>query len=400
VAIGGHGRRADRLGEDAGLQGALADGHRQLRVADDERDDLRRGALGREALAGQLGAQDVGVGGELVDHLGMFLEDFERRQRRRDRRRRQGGREDQRARAVGEVVAHRRAAGGERAVGPERLPQRADDDVDDAVQTRLGHGAAPVRPQAAGPVRLVHDDPQAVALGKAYKFLQRRDVAVHREHAVGDDDPRPPAVLLEPPREMLDVAVVVDEGLGARQPAAVDQRGVVELVGVDDSAVARQPRQRADHAEVRQVSRAEQHRRLGALERRQRLLQPPVHGHRPGHQPGRAGTRAPAHRRVGRGLAHARVVGEPEVVVGAQQQDRPAVDHDARPLRARHVAHPPVQAGLPQLLQAGFDVAHDAAAQCPNGMPDSCAASSGLSAAAGQRLGAPSGRGGTVSFLA
>jgi hypothetical protein len=30
---------------------------------------------------------------------------------------------------------------------------------------------------------------------------------------------------------MVDVAVAVDDGLGAREPAAVDDRGVVELVG-------------------------------------------------------------------------------------------------------------------------------------------------------------------------
>ena len=40
------------------------------------------------------------------------------------------------------------------------------------------------------------------------------------------------------------------------------------------------------------------------------------------HQPRRAGADAPAHRRLGGRLAHARVIGQPEVVVRAEQQHR------------------------------------------------------------------------------
>ena len=49
-------------------------------------------------------------------------------------------------------------------------------------------------------------------------------------------------------------------------------------------------------------------------------------------------------------------VGEPEVVVGAEQHHRPAVEQDLRPLRALDQAQPAMQAGLPQLLQAGREV--------------------------------------------
>ena len=97
-------------------------------------------------------------------------------------------------------------------------------------------------------------------------LLERRDVAVHREDRVGDDQrAAPPRACAQAPGEVLDVAVVVDEDLGARQPAAVDDRGVVELVGEDDVAAAGE---RGDDAGVGQVARAEQQRGLGALERR------------------------------------------------------------------------------------------------------------------------------------
>ena len=46
--------------------------------------------------------------------------------------------------------------------------------------------------------------------------------------------------LAHAPGEVLDVAVAVDEGLRARQAAAVDDRRVVELVGEDDLAGAGQ----------------------------------------------------------------------------------------------------------------------------------------------------------------
>ena len=53
---------------------------------------------------------------------------------------------------------------------------------------------------------------------------------------------------------------------------------------------------------------------------------------------------APAHRGLGRRLAHARVVGEAEVVVGAQQQHRPAVEQHGRPLRSADQPQAPARA--------------------------------------------------------
>ena len=46
-----------------------------------------------------------------------------------------------------------------------------------------------------------------------------------------------PLRLAQSPGEVLEVAVVVDEGLGAREAAAVDDRSVVELVAEDDVAL-------------------------------------------------------------------------------------------------------------------------------------------------------------------
>jgi hypothetical protein len=83
------------------------------------------------------------------------------------------------------------------------------------------------------------------------------------------------------PLEVLDVAVAVDDHLCSREPAAIHDRGVVELVGEDCVSATGQG---ADHAEVGQVSRPEQDACLAALEGREALLQATVDGHRPRHQ--------------------------------------------------------------------------------------------------------------------
>jgi hypothetical protein len=179
--------------------------------------------------------------------------------------------------------------------------------------------------------------------------------------------------------EVVEVAVVVDEGLRARQPAAVDDRRVVELVGEDDVAPVGQCRH---HAHVGEVARAEQQRGLGALERREALLEPAVDGHRARDESRGPGADAPAHRRVGRRLTHARVIGEAEVVVRAQQEDRLAVEDDAGALGPAHEAHLPEQPAVPKLGEALLHVGHAAVFS------------------SGQAFSAPSGRGGTVAFLA
>jgi hypothetical protein len=156
-------------------------------------------------------------------------------------------------------------------------------------------------------------------------------------------------------RERVEVGVRVDDGLGSRQPAAVDDRGVVELVREHDPA---RRRERGDHARVGQEARAEQHACLGALERRELLLDARVQRHVPRHQARRPRARAPLLGGVRGGGAESRVAGQPEVVVGAQQQHLAAVEPDLRPLRALDHAQLAEQPGGAQLLEDGVDVGH------------------------------------------
>ena len=90
---------------------------------------------------------------------------------------------------VDQVLDHLRARAGVRAVGAERLAQRSDHDVDLALEARGGDSAAPVGADVARGMGLVDDDPRAVDLGELGDVRQRRDVAVHREDRVRDDQP-------------------------------------------------------------------------------------------------------------------------------------------------------------------------------------------------------------------
>ena len=79
------------------------------------------------------------------------------------------------------------AAGDVAAERADGLRQRADLHVDAAVQAEVIDGAASVRAEHAARVRIVHHHDAAVLLGEVAELRQRAEVAVHAEHAVGDE---------------------------------------------------------------------------------------------------------------------------------------------------------------------------------------------------------------------
>jgi hypothetical protein len=257
--------------------------------------------------------------------------------------------------AVDEEAGRHVVAAGEAAVGAERLAERAGDDVDRSLQPGLGDGAAPARAERAERLRLVHQHARVVAVRELDDLRQRRDVAVESEHAVGGDQRAAAVGLVQPPGEVLGVGVAVREHVRPRQPAAVGDRRVCELVVENDLAPARE---RGDHAEVGERAGPEHDRGVGSREAREALLEPPVQGHGAGGHPGGAGADAPAHRRVRRGLPHPRMVGEPKAVAGAQHEHRPPVEHHPRALRAADQSGAAVEAELLELVQAVVEIQH------------------------------------------
>ncbi len=175
---------------------------------------------------------------------------------------------------------------------------------------------------------LVDHQPSAVALAQIADLVQWRDVALHREDAVHDDQ-HAAAVALGAVEHLLElVQPVMAEGpeLRSREQAAVEDRGMVG--GVHDHGVAG-TEQCAQRADVGLVAGAEDDRGLGPHPFGDLTLELEVKGDRPVQQP-RAGQPGPvAVQGVLRALHHPLVAGQPEVVVRAQ--------HDA--LRTLHLDH-------------------------------------------------------------
>ena len=261
-----------------------------------------------------------GVRPEPVAQLGEPLHEVDRLQARGGNRRGDAVREEIRPRALAEQLDDLASAGDvptRRAT--HRLAERSRDDVDalaDAVE--LGRASA-AWPDEADGVRVVDHHERVVTLGEIADPRDIGDVAVHREHAVGCDHPGMRAGRLDEPRlELAEVAVRVPESRGLAEPDPVDDRRVVE--GVRDDGII-WSEQRLEEPAVRVEARAEQDRVVGAEKRRQPFLELLVQRLCPADEPHRRHSESPALERVAGRLDDRRVVGEPEIVVGAKVQE-------------------------------------------------------------------------------
>ena len=165
--------------------------------------------------------QVAGVLPELLDALRLLLEDVEGGDAGRGDGRRMRGREQERPRAMIEKldqVARAADVAAERADG---LRERADLDIDAAMQVEVVDGAAAVAAQHARGVRVVDHHDRAIFLGQRAKAGQRADVAVHGEDAVGDEQLAAGLVLDRSSCSSAWVSVLVAENLdlGTREPA-------------------------------------------------------------------------------------------------------------------------------------------------------------------------------------
>ena len=77
--------------------------------------------------------------------------------------------------------------GYERAEGAEGLAECADQHRHVVrAQTEVFAGSAPARAHHAESMRVIDDQPRAGRARRAREFGQRRQIAVHAEHAIGD----------------------------------------------------------------------------------------------------------------------------------------------------------------------------------------------------------------------
>ena len=217
----------------------------------------------------------------------------------------------------------------ETAAGGQRLRERAHPQVDAILDAQQLGGAGAARPEHAGAVRLVDHQPRAVALAQLADLAQRRDVALHREDAV-DDDQHAAAVAARALQGLLQfVQAVVPEGaqLRAREHAAVEDRGVV--AGVGDHGVTG-CEDRAQRADVGLVAGREDDRVLGTDPLGDLALELEVQRDRAVQQARSRQACSVAVQRILRAAQHALVAGQAEVVVGAQHDPLGSLHLDDR----------------------------------------------------------------------
>ena len=190
---------------------------------------------------------------------------------------------------------------------------------------------------------LVDRDPRAVLLTERDDLVERGKITFHREHPVDHDElARFGWRLDEEAAQGLDVVVVEAMDVGVRQTAAVDDAGVVELVGEDHVPAAGQA---ADHTEIRLEAGREDQGRFLVTEVCELALELLVHGQRTVQESASGAARPPRSRgRLG-GLDHPGVVGVAEVVVRPGHHQFVAVDVDRVRGRTRDGLEVRVQSG-------------------------------------------------------
>ena len=198
----------------------------------------------------------------------------------------------------------------------------------------------------ADPVRIVDDEPRIMRACRCGERRQRCEVAIHAEHAVGDDER---AAALRRRSGRMDIEQRARRGCirmrvpevarAAHETRRVDQRGVVEPVGEQQIALVGE---RGEHAEVRHVAGGEDHRACTTGELGELTLQRLMFGAVPADEVRSAGTRPVPLRRLGHRRGDGGVAGETEVIVAAEV--------DAAVLRGRPA---PAQVPLVDVAQRG-----------------------------------------------
>mmetsp|Transcript_64028 Transcript_64028/g.165306 ORF Transcript_64028/g.165306 Transcript_64028/m.165306 type:complete len:265 (-) Transcript_64028:15-809(-) len=170
---------------------------------------------------------------------------------------------------------------------------------------------------------LVHEDLGIVLLREVADFLERRDVAIHREDAVCDDHSVPRAFLhavLQLFLEVGHVHVVVPIALCLAETDAVDDRGVIQRIG-DHGILG--PEDGLEDAGVGIEAAGEEDGVLCAVELADGSLEILVDVLRAADEADRTQTKAVASERLLARLDQGRVARQTQVVVGAKVQHRP-----------------------------------------------------------------------------
>ena len=299
------------------------------------------------------GAEAAHIGQQLRAAFRLGADDAQGAARSRgDRRWRRGG-EHPAARTLDQEFDQLLVAGDEGAGRAQRLAERGDVHV--RHHAGIFQRATAVGTEDAEAVRVVDHQRGVVLRGQRRQLAQRREVTVHAEHAVADDQPQPcrgGALVRQRRGEAGEIGMRDARVLRTGQATTVDQRGVVEFVG-DQQIVAAQ--QRAQHAEVGRPAGGEQQHARPLHEVGELFFQLPVLAVVAGHQRRGAAAGAVGQGRTG-GFGQPRVGGQAQVVVAAEIDAAAPGDLQMRAMAAVDRPADAVEIGLADPCQLGAQV--------------------------------------------
>src|ERR1700686_4445275 len=154
-------------------------------------------------------------------------------------------------------TANKRASGGQRLTAGVNDGEDFGSDAGGSGQSVAGGS------MNAGCMGFIENQGRVIFFGKIGKFDQGCDVSVHAENAFGDDHfaPGSAGLLTKSVFERVEVEMRIDDFARAGQAHAINQAGVVELVGKNDVILANE---RREQAKIRSVAGGEKERRLRA----------------------------------------------------------------------------------------------------------------------------------------
>ena len=202
----------------------------------------------------------------------------------------------------------------------ERFAQRARDHIHAAHHAELFVCAFAVRADEADPVAVVHEGDGAIFVGQVADGRQVGVVAIHGEHRVGGDDLEARIFgSFQLRAKVLHVAIGVAETLRLAEADAVDDRCMIERVADDGVFGAKAG---FEEAAVGIEARGVEDGVVGAEKVADALLELLVDVLGSADEANRGHPEAMLGERLLRRFDHSRVVGQPEIVVRAEVDDR------------------------------------------------------------------------------
>lgn len=222
-------------------------------------------------------------------------------------------------------------------------------------------------------MRVINHHQRTVLIRQVADLLQRRQVAIHGEHPIGDDDGPTctgAVVQLRGGLQLLlqvsHVPVGVAEAGCLGQADAVNNRGVVQRIG-NDGVLG--PKQGFEHSPVGVEAAGEQDGVIGAQKGRQPLLQLQVDILRAANEAHRGHSETSLVQGPLGGCDDPFIIGQPQVVVRAEVQHLARLipqgpGLDARRLRRINMAFSLVESRLAQLPQFGCQLLFHVRVHC------------------------------------